>query len=418
MRDLLVPIVLVLSALMAPARADVLVADGSVPLQDVIDGALDGDIVLVKASVEESNNIIDVTARSLALVGDGSPPHLGRLLIRDLPAGGQVTVGNLVVGAVGPVGGTALAGSIEVTNCDGAVTIEACSVTSPNQPAGGWGQSSPGMPGLLVVDSAAVTVLRNRLLGGNGAPEQPSCTIPGYAPGSRGGDGLRAVTSTVTLHACELTGGSGGVKGTFSCFFNSEPGGSGLFVQDATVHAAASAATGGDMNLSGGHSSAPGSGLTLLTPGSTATLRGTTVMAGLGPPDVPDVVDLGGTLLTYPEPPRTVAVSSPLRELQSGQLLIDGQAGDLTALFLAFSGGALPSTGKQGVWALGNPNFGPVLLAVNPFGEWTIPFTAGNLTPSFLQGQVFLLQLVVRTPGGQVLLEGNTTYTLVDASIP
>ena len=59
MRDLLVPIVLVLSALMAPARADVLVADGSVPLQDVIDGALDGDIVLVKASVEESNNIID-----------------------------------------------------------------------------------------------------------------------------------------------------------------------------------------------------------------------------------------------------------------------------------------------------------------------------------------------------------------------
>ena len=75
--------------------------------------------------------------------------------------------------------------------------------------------------------------------------------------------------------------------------------------------------------------------------------------------------------------------------------------------------------GKQGAFVLGSPLFGPLLLAINPTptGEWTLPVSIASLNPPALLEQTFLLQLVVHD-GSQVLLEGGTSLTLLDAGVP
>jgi len=185
-------------------------------------------------------------------------------------------------------------------------------------------------------------------------------------------------------------------------------------VQASTVHVAGATVLGADKTLL---SASPGEGLVVADAASTVSLRGATVLAGVGPPVVNDIVAPAGTVTTFAAVPRGVHVTSPVREGHPAQLVIHGQAGDLTALFIAFHGGLAVTPSKQGAWALGSPFLGPQLVAVNPVGEWTIPFTAGNLQPAALQGQTFLLQLVVRA-GSQVLFEGNTCYTLIDSTIP
>ena len=132
----------------------------------------------------------------------------------------------------------------------------------------------------------------------------------------------------------------------------------------------------------------------------------------------PGAIDApAGTVTSLAATPRSVHVSSPVREGGTAQLVIHGQVGDLTALFIGFTGAAVVAPAKQGIFALGSPVFAPQLVAVNPVGDGTIPFTAGNLQPAALQGQTYLLQLVVRE-GSQVLFEGNTSYTPIDSTIP
>jgi hypothetical protein len=197
--------------------------------------------------------------------------------------------------------------------------------------------------------------------------------------------------------------------------FNGQPGGSGLYAETSIVHIDGSFLQGGDKQPL---SLKAGPGLRVFDAASSVTIRDSLALPGAGsPPVVEGVVAPAGTVTTLPAPARSVEVSSPVREGQPAQLVIDGQVGDFTALFIAFQGGMFVAPGKQGVWALGSPFFGPFLVAVNPVGHWVIPFTAGNLNPASLQGQSFLLQLVVHD-GSQVLFEGDTSYTLIDSTIP
>ena len=166
-----------------------------------------------------------------------------------------------------------------------------------------------------------------------------------------------------------------------------------------------------------GVSGGAGSGLLVADAASTVTRRDSTVVHGSWTPFNPDVDAPVGTVSGYPAPARTLALTSPLREGQAGSLTIDGQTGDLVALFMAFTGGHLPLSGKQGVFSLGSLFFGPFVLGNNPSGLWTVPFHAPPLMPASLLGQSFLLQLVVHD-GSQVLFEGTSTLTVIDSTIP
>lgn len=404
------------------ALAGVTVVDLSSPApvpQAALDAAADGDILLLKPGAADAGSTLTLSGKGLTLVADGGTVELGRFIASAVPAGHQVTLRGLTFAPLSAAKPYDRRGSLEVQDCAGSVWIEDCSMLSPPQPSrGGFGIPASAMAGLLVEDSAAVLVVRGIAEGGRGSDEIGSCTPIGYGYPQAGGAGVCAVRSTVTLHGCQVRGGEGGVDdGNLFCpaGFNGKPGGSGVFVESSVVHVAGSYVQGGDklsLSLSAGE------GLRVFDAASSVTLRDTFAVAGAGsPPVVADIVAPSGTVTTLPAVSRAVEVSSPVREGQPAQLVISGQAGDFTALFIAFHGGMLVAPGKQGVWALGSPFFGPQLVAVNPVGEWTIPFTAGNLTPAALQGQSFLLQLVVHD-GSQVLFEGNTVYTLIDSSIP
>jgi len=402
-----------------PAQAGVTVVDASSPVpvvQAAVDAAANGDILLVQPGEIDGGSTITIDGKALTLIADGDTVPLGRLIVKNLPAGQQVTLRGFTLGKPALSFTTAFAGQLEVLDCVGSVWIESCTSTAQATTAGSFGVAYTAMSGALVENSAAVILLRCRLTGGSGGAEQPSCVIPGYAPPGPGGAGLRVTGSVVAVHGGELTGGEGGHDAFGACQpqFTAEKGGPGLFVQGSTVHVASATVLGADVTPL---SASPGEGLVVADAGSSVSLRGATVLAGLGPPMVADIVAPPDTVAILPAPPRELQVKSPVREGQPAQLVIHGQAGDLTAIFVSFTGAAQVSPGKQGVWALGSPFFGPLFVATNPVGEWTIPFIAGNLSPPSLLGQTYLLQLVVHD-GSQVLFEGDTAYTLIDSTIP
>src|SRR5262249_31669684 len=124
-----------------------------------------------------------------------------------------------------------------------------------------------------------------------------------------------------------------------------------------------------------------------------------------------------GSVTLSATPARGLDVTSPLRVGQPGALDIDGLAGDLVALFEAGTGAWLPLPAKEGVFLLGSPLAGPVFLAVNPVGEWSIPFTMPPLLPPGVLGQTVLLQLLVKS-GPKVTVDDVTSCTVLDASVP
>ena len=403
----------------APAQAGVTVVDASSPapvVQAAVDAAASGDILLVEPGEIDGSSTITIDGKALTLIADGGTVPLGRLIVKNLPAGQQVTVRGFTIDTTFMTSNVFFTGQIEVRNCAGSVWIESCTATAPPTSGGAFGTTFTAVAGALVENSSAVVLLRCRLTGGRGGPEQPSCTIPGYAFPGPGGAGLRIMGSIVAVHGGELTGGEGGHDSFGQCQpgFTAEKGGPGMSVQGSTVHVAGAHVFGADVTPL---SASPGEGLVVVDAGSSVSLRGAHVLAGLGPPVAPDIVAPPDTVATDAAPPRELQVSSPVREGHTAQLVIEGQVGDLTAIFVGFNGAALVSPDKQGVWALGAPFFGPLLVATNPVGHWVIPFTTGNLSPPSLMGQTYLLQLVVHD-GSQVSFGGDTAYILIDASIP
>ena len=403
----------------APAHAGVIVVDASSPepvVQAAVDAAANGDILLVKPGEIDGGSTITIDGKGLTLIADGGTVPLGRVIVKNLPAGRQVTVRGFTLDKPALSFVTAFTGQLEVRDCAGSVWIESCTSTAQATTAGSFGLAYTAMAGALVENSAAVVLLRCRLTGGAGGAEQPSCVIPGYAPPGPGGAGLRVTGSVVTVHAGEITGGEGGHDSFGLCQpgFTAGDGGPGVYVKSSTLLVAGASVLGADKTPL---SAAPGSGLVVDDVATSVSLRGATVLAGVGPPVVPDIVAPPGTVALLSAPPRELQITSPVREGHPAQLIIHGQAGDLTAVFAGFTGAALVSPFKQGTWALGSPFFGPLIVATNPVGEWMIPFTAGSLSPPSLLGQTYLLQLVVHD-GSQVLFEGDTAYTLIDSTIP
>ena len=403
---------------MAPrAAAGVIVVDppSGPTAQAAIDAAAPGDILLVKPSASEPSTDLLVNGKGLTLVADGAGVAFHGLRVQNVPAGQQVTVRGFTLEGPAPFWPAQTA--LIVVSCDGAVWFDACTVKSPDQISAGFLGSAPeGPAGAYVGASDSVLFTNCQLSGGRGASASGDCFISGN-PGSVGGAGIEVSGSSLVLHGTSCTGGAGGKGGQCTV---SQDGGAGLRVNGASsVHFAASTLTGGigSVPAFAGVWGRAGSGLKVVDAASTVTRRDSTVVHGDWTPFNPDVDAPTGTVSDYLAQARTLALTSPLREGQVGSVTIDGQAGDLVAIFMAFKGGALSLSGKQGVFSLGSPFFGPFVLGNNPTGLWTVPFNAPTLMPASLLGQSFLLQLVVHD-GSQVLFEGTSTLTVINSTIP
>jgi hypothetical protein len=412
-------VVLALLSLGPAAIAGVTVVDLASPapvLQAAVDAAAEGDILLLEPGEIDLGSTITIDGKGLTLVADAAGVSLGRVIVKNLPPGRQVTLRGLTIGKPGKSSTTLHTGALEVRDCVGAIWIEDCVATAQPSPAGAFGSTFTGVSGALVEDSATVVFLNSRLVGGAGSAEQPSCVIPGYAPASPGGEGLRVTGSSVVMHRGEATGGEGGHDVSSSCpaGFQGEKGGPGMFVQSSTVHVAVRPCSAPTRRPASGP---PGSGLVVADVASSVSLRGSSVLAGLGPPVVDDIVAPPDTVATFAATPRSVHVKSPVREGQPAQLVIDGQAGDLTAPVHR-----LQRLGARRAGQAGRVGARLAVLRARAAGDQSRRplgdrLHGGQLTPPSLQGQTFLLQLAVHD-GSQVLFEGNATYVLIDSSIP
>ena len=426
----LVPVWLAALSLVLPARAGVTVVDGDATvLQAAIDAAADGDILLIQpgdASIPfpASPSDVDVqqpvvvAGRSLTLVADGGPYLLRSLVVRDLPPGGLVVVRGLSLGASPLQSLFPVEPALEVQDCPGSVWVDTCSLAPAQQQAGGGlaGPPQPGAPALRAVNSEAVVVSDSTFSGGRGAPESASCTIPGYAPSSVGGDGLRLEDARVALHGSVVVGGVGGGPGGAPCSQGSQSaGGHGAQLLGASfLHAAGSTLAGADKSSV---SLSPGSGLVIDGSGASARLRGVSVSAGSGLPVMPAIQAPPSSVTLLPAAPRGLAITSPLRVGEAGVLEVDGVVGELVAVFESPAGGWLDLPGKQGVLLLGAPLLGPVLALPNPSGALSLGFSTPPLLPPGVDGVTVLLQLLVKD-GPAVLVEDVASCTVLGAAIP
>ena len=420
--DLLLRVLMAWTAIGSSASAGVLLVDPTVDADAAFEAAVaaasDGDtLVLLPGDYLRPGDWIDATiaGKGLTIVpAAGAHASFVALRIEDLPAGSQFVLRGVDVVEVTTPFGISIGRGLVLDDCAGAVWIEDCTLEAGDVlPDGIFSPSPPGRSGLEVSECAAVTLVRCSLIGGLGAPEW-SDEFGHYAAATRGGHGAHVLASKLIVHDCTLQGGVGGL-GELSAAGGAE-GGAGLNVVDGTALLASSTATGG---AKAPKSKEPGDGVHVEGGGSSVWMRGSTATAGTGTPAAQDIDAPPGAVDTFAAPPRSLEVSSPLHEGEAGTLVIGGQSGDLTSVFVSFTGAAQFLAGKQGDFSLGSPLFGPLLLAVNPSptGEWTLPFSIASLNPPSLSEQTFLLQLVVHD-GTQVLLEGGTSLTLLDAAVP
>ena len=415
-------VLLLMAALAPPSVAGVTVVDATSPtpvLQAAIDAAPAGEILLVLAGPSETAQTITIAGKGLVVVAwpAGSVVDVDRLRIEDSPAGSRVVVRGfrmtpaLATGSYWSPGSVAGA-ALELVGNAGAVWIEDCEARSPDQ-NGNW--AGYGNHGAALVGCANVVLMRCTFVAGNGAHQAPGCGAPFAVAAQDGGCGVSAGGSTVALHECTLVGDSGGGAAGGECPVPASAG-DGLRLQyGSRALFAGCTAKGGNQAWT---LNTAGSGIRV-DEDSTLALRGSAALSGSGTAPPPPIVAAPGTLTQHASVPRQLEVSSPLGEGQPGTVTVAGQQGDLTALFMAFSGGSFAVPAKQGMFSLGTPFFGPFVLGSNPVpsGLWTIPFNGPTLTPAFLQGQSFLLQLVVHD-GSQALFEGTSTLTVIDSAIP
>lgn len=216
-------------------------------LQNAIDAAKDGDVVLVKTFTGAGATI---AAKSLTLVVDsGNVAALSTpLTIHDVAAGSSVVVRGFNV--AGPQNSAA----VVVANCAGTVWIEGCKLTAPH------GATVPSAT-LFIADSTDVVLLRTTANGANAAAGTGGIGAPALvatglttrvsayeatlrggdassAPmshGVEGGDAMRFEGLEAFVGGCSLTGGKGS-GATIPFGGTGGAGGDGLVVPDVHVH--------------------------------------------------------------------------------------------------------------------------------------------------------------------------------------
>lgn len=219
-----------LFAMALSARADVLVVDaaGGAPftqIQDAVDAAKDGDVILVKPGTYAG---FQITRKGLHVSSDGPGAKvIGGIRVIDTLVEHEIALTLLESTGAGsdPTPGLLL------SVARGSVRVESCTLRGRNGVAGPMFQRS-GSPGADVRSSPAVSFARCELFGGEGK----DVTDEGH-----GGAGVRVEgASQVARFDCHARGGEGGSDIHFGNFWYSGFGGAGLSAEGAQAQVFAS----------------------------------------------------------------------------------------------------------------------------------------------------------------------------------
>lgn len=390
---------ILLAAASAAAGQSVIVVDASgagdfTDLQPAFNAAAPGDIVLVR-SVLNPGGTMD--GKGLTLIGDtGDAPAVGKVYVLNVPAGQIATLRH--VQAVLPGN---MFEALKLQDDAGTVFVEDVELWG-----NGGGPFLLAATGLRIGNCAAVILNKCKSHGGFGANGSP------YWPPMAGGHGLAVTDSQVSVTWCDFDGGSG----TGGLPFGVAKAGDGINASGGYLFASGSSADGGsnvDCNWCGDEFASDG----LHLEGGLAQYTDTTFAAGSPPPTTPPGDDIDappGMAQNLNEPTRILFVSSPVRYLEKVVLLYSGAPHDRVAVFGSETTAFLPEPSKAGVWHLGPPFAGPVVLGVaDDTGFLKTTFRAPDFAP--LQGLTLFLQGAVQdTAGGVMRLTGPTSLTMID----
>ncbi|MCB9896592.1 MAG: hypothetical protein H6825_01185 [Planctomycetes bacterium] len=415
---------LVLAALLAcatPLRADVIVVDFDVDgfnaFSLAVAAASDGDTLLVRPASQSLDTLAVIDGKSLVIVGDDTQPVpiAGSLEVSHLAADQSVTLRNL---ALMPIANDP---ALSCHDDAGLLFVEDCVLRGADGLSVFFG--TEGLPGVAADGCAGVTLVRCTVRGGDGSDSGPPFSHPPTA--MPGGPGLTVDGADMTLSDCTVTGGTGGTDGS-TPEDEGAPGGAGLVAHAAHLLLSGVTVQGG----AGGDHCSPaladscdgGDGLVL--DGSVLLFQqqclfvagagGSIVGGGNASPGSDTSIAPGDTVADLPHAPRALVVASPTRENQLTTIRYEGQQGDTFGLFFALAPGYLPLPFKEGVFALGFPPQGPLVVTVTaPDGVFEVPFVAWDVTSFGLEAATLYGQCFLKDTGHATLLSGPSALTIL-----
>ncbi|MBK7876193.1 MAG: hypothetical protein IPJ77_10630 [Planctomycetes bacterium] len=416
------------------AQANVLVVTNTSAsaLQNAIDAAADGDMLLVQPGFYST---CDVDGKALVVISDSPGAAIvQRITARNTTAAQPCTFLGLVVQAPSSLGPAQRA--VEIASCAGSVRLQSVrsSAFAPNS-----------TPGLLVTDSPDVALERCVVTGSSGSSTSGSPFFALY-PGA----GLECANSRVAIYDSELTGGDGNDSVVFfgqvpPYVFPATAGAPGARVDaTSTLFVSGSTLRGGPggngfngycnpqtaQPVAGGAGSNGGDGLVVLT-GATATTLGVQLLPGSGgtggtspncgvpipPAGAPGLAGAPSTgpVATIADTPLALTALTHVRAGNPIAGTATGAPGSLVLLAVSPQTRWVFDPLYEGVFLFG-PSARRAVLGVIP-GSGVLPFSisSGSL-PGGVLAQQRVLQLVARHPSNQVELGGAAFVTILDPS--
>lgn len=314
-------------------------------LDAAVAAAQNGDVLIVREG--DYGGWILIDGKGLSIVGEAGAEVLVQTVdVRNLAAGQTASLSNLQIRSTTNTGSDSFL-SLNVRDCAGAVWLQDCTVRSRIS-----GSVIVGGPA-SVVDCDQVGFARCAL---TGEADQ------GQFPFFFGGAGLYVDGSTVTIHQSEL-------QGTKGVAIQAGPGPAGLEVEFSTVFVSASTLRGGEGAdgtsqlefCTDGAEGGPGLWLgdgnpqvrtqvVTLIPGP-GGIGGFGVPAGpfcaTGPVGVPSTV-VSGAIVPVAAGPRSLQVTTPVREGETLTSTYSGVEGDLVFGFWSLNAGVSPIFAELG----------------------------------------------------------------------
>lgn len=385
--------------------------NGAAQLQAALDGAADGDVILLRAGDYVPRDgaplLVDGVGVTLAPdIGAGSLVT-GGLVVRALPETSRLVLRGLELVAAAGTSALDLDASVQ-----GHVWVEECTLV------GGDGIADPGdfnlatgEPAWVATQCGAITCIRSELLAGHGADADQPGTIPGHG-------GLAVVLQFQPTRAvfqdCLIVGGDGGAG---QSFFGSS-GGLGLVGLDMTLATLGGDVRGGNAGGTPPPFSLGGNGLSYGLSTTPMLSRRTRYQGGLGTTPDQDGVGFDATtesLMQFASAPRRGVRAEPVGLASTTTVLeFSGAQGDVAALLVGLDTTFKLMPARQGVLLGAALVGGPVVVGALPAGgQLDASFELPTL-PVGTAAAALVLQGVTLGPG-PVTVDGASLLTIVDS---